>query len=410
MFNLKRVLLYYGKMLLAATAFLGLLFILAILTELPGERISPVNILRDMLPGVLAVSTALFVASKFIASLYKLNNWREGTGHIWRCTFGQPSFRPFVLVSDAEVKAGDDHVLMRLGGPGSILTYNDSAVVLERGGRLTRVLGPGKFSSLERFEKVRDVIDVRPMRWAYAVDALSKEGIRVTLSADVNFQINTGGSEPTDETPYPALDEAIFKASTCRWMRDPEADEEDQYFDWARRVIISETEGSLRGIIARYPLNALVGLEGVPTSGTDHPRKTIQEELTKAVRESAADLGAQINEVRLGAIKVDDKVAEQWIEAWGNKWQYWAMVQEKAGEATREQLREAAKAQAQVDMITAMARAFQQSISRDARIPSQLLVMRLIEVFDRSTIGPYTRIYLPGQAIETLDRLRSLVD
>ena len=85
------------------------------------------------------------------------------------------------------------------------------------------------------------------------------------------------------------------------------------------------------------------------------------------------------------------------------------MVQEKTGEAKREQLRESARAQAQVDMITAVARAFQQSISRDARIPSQLLIMRLIEVFDRFALDRNTIIYLPEKTIGTLKRLRELV-
>lgn len=424
----RRMLIYYGRILLATTAFLGLLLILAILAELytalDEEQIAPDNLshlftvpgiglrlIRDMLPGILAVSAALFLASNFIASLYKLSNWREGAGHIRRCIFGQPAFAPFVLVVDGKVDVeGSNGTLMRIGGPGSILTYNDSAVVLEQGGRLTRVVEPGKMDALGRFEKVRDVIDVRPMRWEYRVNALSKEGIPVVVYANVHFQIDTGGRESTAETPFPALDEAVFRASVGRWMRHPEASEDDQSFDWARRVIISETEGALRGIVARYPLDALVGLTGVfSTSSVEHPRRVIQEELTGVLRESAARLGVQINKARLGAIKVNDEVAQQWVEVWQNEWRAWSMVQEKTGEATREQLRETAKAQAQVDVITAVARAFQQAVSRDARIPSQLLVMRLIEVFDHFAIEPSTRIYLPTQAIETLDRLRDLV-
>jgi regulator of protease activity HflC (stomatin/prohibitin superfamily) len=403
-----KILTYCAKILRAAAVLLGPLLILAILTERHKGQLSAINVARDMLPGVLAIGAALILASNFVASLYDLKNRCEGFGHIWRCMFGQPSFKPLVLVSGAKIDIkSSDSVLVRIGGPGGILLYNDSAVVLEQGGRLTRVLRPGSFGSLERFEKVRDVIDLRPVRWEYGVEALSKEGVPVTVYADVNFQIDTGDRAPTAKTPYPALDEAIFKASTCRWMRDPEGSEDDQYFDWARRVIMSETEGKLRGIIARYPLDALVGLEGRPTSGTDQPRKDIQQELTEALRGDAAKLGAQINEVRLGEIKVNDEVTGQWFEAWRNEWRAWATVQEKTGEAKREQLREAARAQAQVDVITAVARAFQQSVSKDARIPPQLLIMRLIEVFDRSRIGPYT--YLPREAIDTLDRLRDMV-
>jgi regulator of protease activity HflC (stomatin/prohibitin superfamily) len=245
------------------------------------------------------------------------------------------------------------------------------------------------------------------MRWDYEVSALSKEGIPVTVSVDVTFQIDTGDNVPSDSIPYPALNEAVFKASTCRWMRPPGGSEDDQYFDWARRLIISNTEGDLRGIIARYPLDALVGLENISASGQEIPRKAIQKELEKKLQKSCSSLGAQINQVWLGTIKVHDEVAEQWLEVWRNEWRYWSLVQKKTGEAKRQQLREVAKAQAQVDLIVGVARAFQQSASRDTRTPSRLLAMRLLEVFDRSAVGPYT--YLPGQALETLESLRKMV-
>jgi regulator of protease activity HflC (stomatin/prohibitin superfamily) len=422
--RLVRKLKYYGTILLAVLMFLGALVVLAIPAELHRQSIAADNTSRpdtpglgwwpilDILPGVFAAGAAFLIASSFLASLYDLHSWRDGARHIWRCIFGQVSFEPYVRVEYGKINTErSSEILMRVGGPGSFLAYYDSAVILERGGRLTRVVGPGEFDYdlLEPFEKVHDVVDLRPMRWRYSVNALSKEGIPVTAYADVTFQVNTNDRKPSDEEPYPALKEAAFKASTCRWMRSPEGSEDDQYFDWVRRVIISNTEGSLRGIIARYPLNALIGLEPPPSSEESLPRETIQKELKEALQESCASLGAQINEVRLGEIQVSDEVAQQWIKAWKNQWQSWAMVQEKAGEATREQLQETAKAQAQVDIITAVSRAFQQSVARDARIPPQLLVMRLIEVFGRSAIEPYTRLYLPREAMETLDQLRDLI-
>jgi regulator of protease activity HflC (stomatin/prohibitin superfamily) len=415
MLNVRRIFAFLGKVLLAAAVLLGPLFVLAALPELLKEQISLRNILRNMLPGILAEFVAFFLASRFITSLYELRSWREGAGHIVRCALGRPSFPPFVIASGGRITASNDHILMRIGGPGGILTHADNAVVLEQGGRLTRVIGPGNFAQLGPFEKVHDVVDVRPMRWEYKVAALSKEGIPVTVYADVTFQIDTGKNTPTEAKPYPASDDAVFTASTCRWMRAPGGSEDDQYFDWARRVVIGNTEGDLRSIIARYPLDALVGLEEIPNAARqalpegeklESARQAIQKELEQMLQ-GASNLGVRINSVRLGAIKVDDRVVEQWFEAWRKKGQYGALVQERTGEVAREQLHKAARAQAQVDMITAMARAFQQSSSKDARIPSQLLVMRLIEVFDHLRVGPFT--YLPVQAIETLERLWDLV-
>ena len=415
MTNPRQALQYYFKLLLALVLFTALLT-LAIPAELYGSstRVAELggflglrrNLLRlmvDLLPGLLAIGAALVMASTFVASFYKLSR-HEATEHIWRSIFGQHSFSPFIMVAEGQVRPGGSRVLTKLGGPGKILVYNDSAVVLERGGRLTRVLGPGKIATLAPFEKPRDVLDVRPTHWDYQVEALSREGIPVSVSADVEFQIDTGGRVPTAETPYPARDEAIFKASIGRWMLAPTAGDS---FDWARRVIIGDTDESLRSIIARYRLNELIGFDSASTPATRHPRQDIQEKLKAALAQSAADAGVQINDVRLGTIKVADDVSQQWIDAWENEWGGWALVQEKAGEAERQQLRETAKAQAQVDMLTSVAQAFRESVSHDARIPSQLLVMRLLEVFDHAQISPLC--YLPREAMDTLDRLREMV-
>lgn len=418
----RRELLYYLRIGLMAGGVLGFLLTPVVLVELyktpvplrEGATLLSVrsawHLICNILPGILAISAACFLACSFVKSLYDLKSRWEAFDHIQRCILGQSSFAPFIKVEDGRITMAKD-VLKRIGGPCSLLSYKDTAVVLEQGGRLTRVIGPGTiaFGALGRFEKVRDVIDLRPMRWEYRVLALSKEGIEVTLSVEVHFQIDTGGREPTDRLPFPALDEAVFKASISRWMRDPELAEDDQSFDWARRVIISETEGILRSIVARYPLDALVGLTYV-SPGKKHPRKAILEELTTELKATTFKLGVQINDVQLGNIEVGDEVTRQWVEVWQRKWQDWALVQQEAGEARREQLLERAQAQAQVDMIMAVAQTLQ-SVSEDARtrIPSQLLVMRLIDVFDRFSADPSTRLYLPRETIYALKELRELV-
>lgn len=411
--KLLRILQYLLKTALATIGVGGLFLTLSILAQIYSpharETVSPGLVVIGMLPGLCAVGAALFLASNFIVSLYRLRRQRDGFGHIWRSLVGRLSFSPYVIVSEGMVNPRSSEILKCVGGPGGILIYNDSAVVLEQGGRLTRVMRPGSFSSIGRFEKVHDVIDLRPMHWSYTVSALSKEGIPVSAIVAVEFQVDTGGRAPTDKEPFPATDEAIFTASTCRWMRDPDNSEDDQYFDWARRMVIGDTEGSLRGILARYPLDALVGLERPPSSDVKFPREAIQKELMKDLQKSAVNLGAQINKVRLGEIEVDERVTGKWFEAWWNGWQNYAMLEQKKGEAKREEWREKAKAQAQIDVITAVTHAFQRAVARDPRIPTHLLIMRLMEVFDRFALDPNTIIYLPEKTIGTLKSLQELI-
>ena len=49
-----------------------------LVAELGKEQILLINIVRDMLPGILAVGMAVFLASNFVATLYALDGWRDG--------------------------------------------------------------------------------------------------------------------------------------------------------------------------------------------------------------------------------------------------------------------------------------------------------------------------------------------
>jgi len=430
---------YYGRLLATLGGLAALLALLALPAELRraglalsqvGSLFTPCGLARwllvDLLPGLLAGAAALGLASIFVAALYRLNHPRQALGHLWRCLFGQRGFGPWLRLAEGRFADDDEqHVLRRLGGPGTVLVSHDSAAVLARGGRLTRVLEPGTLAALEPFERVYDVLDVRPMRWEWRVRALSREGIPVTLAVDVKFQVDTDGRPPSDERPFPATAEAIFSASTGRWIRAHSRYAHEEAFDWARRVVLSDTEESVRQVVARYPLDALIDPDEMaafarrqgrpPAAGAEAeaaalgagPRQVLEAVLLDALRRLAGRLGVQVNELRLGAIHVDESVHAQWVEAWLSQRQYRALVERRAGEATREQQRELARAWAQIEMIRTVARAFEEATARDTRVPAQLVVMRLLEVFDQAPLGE--RTYLPDHALNTLERLRKLL-
>jgi regulator of protease activity HflC (stomatin/prohibitin superfamily) len=405
---------YYGRIFRTAAIVLGPVLLLALALELiQGTKLLSgrmlLHLLRDMIPALIVIGGALVLAASFIAAVHDARNWRQGLGVLWRGMFGQPRFSPIVIVAKGKIREkGTSEALLRVGGSGSILVYNDSAVVLEQGGRVTRVVEPGSVDSLGQFERIREIVDLRPIRWNYKVEAMSKEGIPVTVPADIVFQVNTGAQDPSEKTPYPAMKEAIFRASTCRWMRDRSGGEDDQYFDWVRRIIISNTEGGLRGIIATYKLNQLIGLEEKPDEKGKSPRKEIKRKLKEKLEESAADLGVKINEVDLGTIEVTDEVTRKLIETWWSKWKGWALAQEKQGEVERDKLREQASIQAQADIIIAVAQGFQQLVKDSVQIPSQLLYMRVIEVLRQSALDPTTRCFMSNDAIKMLKNLRNI--
>jgi regulator of protease activity HflC (stomatin/prohibitin superfamily) len=214
-------------------------------------------VLIGMLPGFIALVIALALAADFVRGMYELRDWRTGLGYMIRVLLGQWGFPPYLVIKEGKITGPPGHALRRVGGPGNLIIYSDTAIVTEQSGRLKRVLGPG-FPRLERFEKIWEVIDLRPKRWVYDVSAMTKEGIPVTVPADVRFKIEDGGQEPTDKKPYPMLEEAVFAAATSKWMREPDKSEPDRALDWAGRAIIGDTEGTLRTIISGYYLDQLI--------------------------------------------------------------------------------------------------------------------------------------------------------
>jgi len=244
------------------------------------------------------------------------------------------------------------------------------------------------------------VVDLRPHRWVYDVSAMTKDGIPVTCQADVTFQIDDAGQSPSEEEPFPATEQAIFYAATRKLMREANRSEDEQKFDWVRRAIVGSAEGILRSTLATYLLDQLLG---PAESNQGHYRAEIVAKFEAELRKQLLDdLGVKVTKVELGDIKVEDKIIQQRMEAWQSLWKRWARQRQAEGEAERLQYVEAAKAQAQADMIVSITQAFQSLAAAGATIPSQLVLLRMFEVLKRSSYDPQTGIlFLPSEVLKT---------
>lgn len=408
--NLPRLFKFWQKFLqdfLTLTLIIsGLAFLTELLThlqQLPGILINwqfwlAVGV--NMLPSIFTTFLVFFLAARFLRTVYGLKNRREGIDFLARARFGQPDFSPFMRVSDGKITLNEDSILTKVGGPGNLIIFNNSAVVLERAGRLTRVAGPG-FCSLKEFETIYDVVDLRPKRWILTVNAMTKEGIDVSWDVEVCYQLADGDQQPTEETPFPCDENAVFRAATIKWRRETGR---IQDMDWEGRVVIGSTEGTLRSILARRPLDTLIGLTEAEAQAA---RESVQAELEAAVRKAVTGLGAKILHVKLDNLKVGDTVTQQWIDAWRATWQKWTNERLGQSEAARIQLYEEAKAEAQMHYITNITRALaQENLSRQDTL--QTLSMRLFSVLDRAQLPASARVFVPGQAWEMVNQLQGL--
>jgi hypothetical protein len=262
------------------------------------------------------------LAIRFMQELYGLQGKREAFWHLVHCLFGRSSNKPMLRLEGGKIDtaiSNPDSFVAKVGGPGALVIRKDTAVILEQGGRLTQAVGPG-LQELKRFERIYDSVDLRPRRWAQAVEGMSLEGIPVACEADIHFQIQDGGQAPTENIPFPMDPDAILTAITSKWMCEADRPESEQTLDWKALTFLSEAGGTLKGILARYPLDLLMSPE---KAGQEHPRQAIRRELERGLRQATAGLGVKILKVELGLIKVEDEITQQWIESWQADWDRW---------------------------------------------------------------------------------------
>jgi len=364
-------------------------------------------------PVLVALALLPFLVSRFIRDLYATGNLEDAHAFLNRLVFGTLGFSPYLLIKEGRVARGEKSILHRVGGPGFLVIYHDSAVVTEQFGRLKRVLAPG-FRVLGRFEQVWEVVDLRPQRWVYEVSAMTREGLPVKCQADITFKIDdrvkdergwVQRKQPTDKEPFPYTEEAVFRAATSKWIREPERDEYER--TWAGRVVIGSAEGILRSILAEYRLDWLLA---PAEPGAEHPREVIRKRLEEKLRDAAPGVGAIILRVDLGEITVGDAVKEripqQWIETWQAEWERRALVSRVEGEA--ELLRvDAARVQAQAEMLITLTQALQSAATTPEEVQPYLLATRLIETLCWMSYDPYGCAFMPPEALRTLQRLQT---
>lgn len=413
--------------------------------------------LFSLSPVIIAALVIPWLASHFIHKLYGTKDVGEARGFLQRNMLGMQTLDPLMIVKEGHVFVGAGSLYDRAGGRGLLIVYNDSAVVIERGGCLVSVKGPS-ICFLKPFERIWEIVDLRKQRWPLTVSAMSKEGIPISCEAIITFKIDdrtiddAGNvrvkppqAKPPQESsskgllqlftdseiagelakagidqPLPYTEDAVFKAATCIWMRIQQPDHKEQLRRWTGRVIISGTEGALRNILANYRLDWLLQS---PQPGKEHPREEIRKQLKDKLIESFKvnnGVGARILEVELGEIAVrdmekdktplefPDKVYTQWIQAWQAEGEKRAVVDQIEGEAELARL-QAAQVQAQAEMALMLTEAIRPLVTSKEDVSTYKLVTRFVETLRWMAYDPLRKAFLPPEIMRTLDELERMM-
>lgn len=358
------------------------------------------------LPGVIAWAALPVILARFMQKVYNIGSFLDTFEYMFLCIFG-PLFAQYPLVYVQEGKVSKSQLLPQgrpdgPGGPCRYVVLNDSAIVIEHSGRRIAVVGPSVHTA-GRFEKIQQAIDLRPQTHSVTAACITRDGIPVKAQVGATFRIRWRG-KPTVKAPYPADPDALIQAAASLALF--QAENGQTVFNWAERIR-GNLDSILRTIVARYRLDELLE----PRDSGVHPRSDLERNYAEELKKMASGIGAEITEVRLGAFEIeiaDLAVKRQWMDAWRVWWEGRARVRKAQAEASAIRTREMAQAYAQVEMIAAISREFQ-SATGDESIPIDLITLRFIEVISRMAANPESAIFLPREALQTLDGVRKMI-
>jgi hypothetical protein len=230
-------------------------------------------------------------------------------------------------------------------GPGMIITSCDHTVVTSDGVSIKGIKDPG-LSFTELSEEITEVIDLRFQQRAFAVEALTKDGIRIKTTSTVSFRIHAGDDWPEPGHSFPFRKSAVFNAVRERPIEHLQEQNKviQHRLAWDEMVSVLATQVA-RQVIGDYAFDDLCGRDA-------DPRQEIIAELHEQLKDKLRPLGIQVTSCVVGdLLPVDDQLVQRRIENWQAEWTHRILGETARQEAEYARVAESARAQAQAGTI-----------------------------------------------------------
>lgn len=342
----------------------------------------PVGMFTACVMAFLAARTLLL---QFMQPLYDLSP-QEANKLLWRIMVGvykKPPLDPIMLVDKGRSDPDGPDTLYKVGGPGHLGVSHDTAMLLERGGRITRVVGAGGAGPcrLEAFEKIWDVIDLRPQNRTVQVPANTRDGIPVTCKVETRFRVRRPGDTldgPMMQPPLEFTEEDqkwVLKLATNKVTLDGSG--ERKMSDWRIRITNSVIDGEVRDCIENYRTDELFD----PIRSGPSMLTIIEDRITPLIREKAWKQGVKIDYVHLVSIMPDvGELSEQWLELWRSKWQIEAAKDKAVAEALPQKAYDIARIKARAELLDALLEPLKKITAEDAKGFSTEVLLEFLHV------------------------------
>jgi regulator of protease activity HflC (stomatin/prohibitin superfamily) len=210
------------------------------------------------------------------------------------------------IVSNGQAEARGDPggSLARFGGPGVLIVQEGHAVILEKSGRLSRVVGRG-ITWLQAFERISMVVPLSGRAERITVEQVAtKDKVLIEEFAVLVFhKIDPG---PEDER----IQDGQFEYTEQKLFKDVWSPGGD---DW-RKTVQSIADGAVRDVVGRYDLEELMPM-------SEESRDRFKEELRQTIdKVTSGALGVQTTSVDIGSMKIPEEARKRLLEKWLAVW------------------------------------------------------------------------------------------
>jgi len=303
--------------------------------------------------------------------------------------------RPIQVIRDGKVAVPEpsDGPLF---GPCLIAVNDGNAAVLELGGQLTRIVGPG-LCRAGRWEFVRKVVDLTPQQAKIDIEeAFTRDRIPLFVELAVAYRIQVDPQSLKDTGKHDFQEETIRKAVllTHDWKEDTE----------------TSAASVTRDVIAMYYLDDLYDPRDADGNyGQFSPRMQLQRDIRNRLNAVVSNWGVRVDQVQIGRIDVPAEVKLTMLNKWQAEWEKQTTISRSEGAAEAYRLMEKARAQAQMQMVITVTEAFQHAAAANAQVPAQLISLRFMDALEKMARDPATKILLAPNVFDTLHDIRRVL-
>jgi hypothetical protein len=174
------------------------------------------DVLFHMLFFLLGAIISYQFVKQYFAAMYGIKSNNFNDHYLLKTIFGYPREEP-IKIDSSQVMDKQINLLKVIGGPTKVIIGAESAAIFEKFDGKVQIVGPTMnlprmYYQLEKFERLREIFDLRNQTIQFDLQARTKDGIPLTLKGmKVLFSILRNSKKTTLTRPYSFNAQSLYR-------------------------------------------------------------------------------------------------------------------------------------------------------------------------------------------------------